>query len=80
MEKQKKFKGICRIDSGYTHGWFVRIYRKGKTHSKFFSDLKNRGKDKALLLALAYREELRSKLGPPAPRSFQYRQRSREIA
>ncbi|MFQ3671831.1 MAG: hypothetical protein SNJ84_10280, partial [Verrucomicrobiia bacterium] len=57
-------------DSGNTHGWFVRAYRSGKTHSKFFSDLKNGGKPKALELAQAYRDHLQTKLGPPSPRSY----------
>ncbi len=63
-------RGISRIDSGNTHGWFVRAYRSGKTHSKFFSDLKNGGKPQALALARDYRDQLQSKLGPPAPRSY----------
>ncbi|GAB4239292.1 MAG: hypothetical protein OHK005_00610 [Candidatus Methylacidiphilales bacterium] len=63
-------RGISRIDSGNTHGWFVRAYRSGTTHSKFFSDLKHGGKAKALSLAQAYRDQLQAKLGPPAPRSY----------
>lgn len=63
--KNKRVDGISRIDSGATHGWFVRVYRRGKTHSKFHSDLKNGGKAKALKLAQACREELRARLGPP---------------
>lgn len=70
MKKTKKLSGISRIDSGNTHGWFVRAYRAGRTYSKFYSDLKNKGKGKALNLALAYRDELRAKLGPPASQSY----------
>jgi len=62
----KKLSGISRIDSGATHGWFVRAYRKGTTHSKFFSDRKFGGKNKALALAVAARDELRARLGPPS--------------
>lgn len=71
MSKRPDFlRGISRIDSGNTHGWFVRAYRSGKTHSKFFSDLKNGGRESALALAQAYRDQLNTKLGPPAPRSY----------
>lgn len=55
-------KGISRIDSGSTHGWFVRAYRNGKTYSKLFSDRKCGGKGKALKLAKEHRDELQAKL------------------
>ena len=64
MAKQiKQSKGISRIDSGSTHGWFVRGYKNGKTFSKLFSDLKSGGKRKALQLARRYRDQLLKKLG-----------------
>lgn len=47
MARSKANKGISRIDSGSTHGWFVRGYRNGKTYSKLFSDRKCGGKGKA---------------------------------
>lgn len=74
--KSKKLSGISRIDSGATHGWFVRAYRNGKTYSKFYSDLKNKGKNKALNLALAYRDELKARLGPPLPKARVMKQNS----
>lgn len=55
-------KGISRIDSGSTHGWFVRGYRNGRTHSKLFSDLKCGGKQKALKLAKDHRDQLHAQL------------------
>jgi len=58
MIEVQKQKGISRIDSGSTHGWFVRGYRNGKTYSKLFSDRKCGGRDKALKLALEHRDEL----------------------
>lgn len=63
-------KGISRIDSGSTHGWFVRGYRNGKTYSKLFSDKKCGGKRKALWSAQEYREQLVSDLDkiPQKPR------------
>jgi len=58
MTKPKKEKGISRIDSGSTHGWFVRGYKNGKTYSKLFSDKRWGGKNKALEAARNYRDEL----------------------
>lgn len=55
-------KGISRIDSRATHGWFVRCYRNGKTYAKLFSDRKNGGKGKAQKLAKVYRDELNAEL------------------
>jgi len=57
MARSKANKGISRIDSGSTHGWFVRGYRNGKTYSKLFSDRKSGGKGKAQKLAKIYRDE-----------------------
>ncbi len=60
--RSKANKGISRIDSGSTHGWFVRGYRNGKTYSKLFSDRKCGGKGKAQKLARTYRDELQKDL------------------
>ena len=70
--KQKKAdKGISRIDSGSTHGWFVRGYRNGKTFSRLFSDKKNGGKNAALDKARQFKQELMQKLNelPSEPRA-----------
>jgi len=69
-KKSKKNKGISRIDSGSTHGWFVRGYRNGETYSKLFSDKKCGGKGKALESARSYRNGLHKKLAaiPRKPR------------
>jgi len=69
--KTDKEKGISRIDSGSTHGWFVRGYRNGKTYSRLFSDLKCGGADEALEEARAYRDKLHGKLEelPQKPRA-----------
>jgi len=63
-------RGISRIDSGSTHGWFVRGYRNGKTFSKLFSDRKNGGETKALAAAKAFRDDLYGELEsiPKKPR------------
>lgn len=69
-KKQAAMKGISRIDSGSTHGWFVRGYRNQKVYSKLFSDRKSGSKSKALKLAKAHRAELIEELEkiPKAPR------------
>lgn len=69
-KRSTKNKGISRIDSGSTHGWFVRGYKNGKTYSKLFSDLKCGGKRKAQNMAREYRDELHAELEkiPSAPR------------
>ncbi len=66
----RRNKGISRIDSGSTHGWFVRGYKNGKTHAKLFSDRKYGGKRKAQNLARQYRDELHERLAqiPTKPR------------
>lgn len=63
-------KGISRIDSGSTHGWFVRAYKNGKTFSKLFSDGKLEGAEMALSAARDYRGSLLGKLAkiPVKPR------------
>jgi len=51
MNEQQQLKGISRIDTRDTHGWYVRIYKNGKTYSKLYSDNKYGGKERALLVA-----------------------------
>jgi hypothetical protein len=55
-------KGISRIDSGSTHGWFVRAYKNGKTYSKLFSDGKWKGSAEALVASRQYRGVLLDRL------------------
>ena len=57
-------KGISRIDSNHTHGWFVRVYRNGQTKSKMFSDGVHNGREKALRAAQKYKEEYERKHPP----------------
>ncbi len=65
-----KNKNISRIDidgganAKGTHGYQVRVMRKGEATSKFFSDSAHRGKTKALAAARAYRDSLIDELGP----------------
>ncbi len=61
----EKHKDVARIDQEEkrTHGWYVRVRFKGKTHSKFFSDGKCGGRYSSLLAALAWRDETEKKIG-----------------
>ncbi len=54
--RPKNMKGISRIDSKGTHGWYVRVYKNGKTYSKLYSDSKYNGKERALKFAQKARE------------------------
>ncbi|NQT71798.1 MAG: hypothetical protein HQ553_03385 [Chloroflexi bacterium] len=57
-------KGISRIDSNHTHGWFVRVFLNAQTHSKMFSDGVHGGQDKALKAAIKYKDEYERKHPP----------------
>ena len=61
-------RNISRIDiekgKTGTHGWEVRITRRGKKVAKYFSDRDFRGKRGALAAARAFRDELIDKLRP----------------
>ena len=61
------FKGVSRIDQPHkhNHGWYVRVAFQKKVHSKFFSDLSNGGRQKALTKAVRYRNALERELGKP---------------
>ncbi len=64
---RKKERGISRIDSRDTHGWFVRVYNESVTYSKLFSDKKWRGEDNAFEAAVAFRNELYAEVGKAFP-------------
>lgn len=68
---RSKTPGICRIDQPekYNHGFFVRLARRGKTHSAFFADKKHGGREPALAAAQAHYAKLRKKLGMPRQQS-----------
>lgn len=71
MRKSGNNKGLSRIDSDSTHGWFVRGYKNNKTYSKLFSDKKYGSKAGALKAARKFRDELFEELQeiPDDPRS-----------
>ena len=64
--KENPNKGISRIDQDEkrTHGWFVRIMRKGRVSTAFFADLSNGGKGKALAKARTHYAKLVKAAGP----------------
>lgn len=64
---EDRHKGVSRIDSKNTHGWFVRVYNRDVTHSKLFSDKKYGGREEALHLALEYRDELEAQVRANSP-------------
>lgn len=63
-------KGISRIKSKSTRGWFVRAYKGGTTYSKLFSDKKWGSEEGAFEAAVRYRDELIQQLEqmPKKPR------------
>lgn len=67
MNRPSKTPGISRIDQPekHNHGFFVRLQRRGKLHSAFFTDIKFGGRKPALAAAQKYYRQLRRKLGEP---------------
>src|ERR1039458_2978983 len=67
MNRPSATPGICRIDqpSHRTHGFFVRLQRKGKIHTAFFTDKMHGGREQALAAAQEYCRQLAAKLGTP---------------
>ncbi len=57
-----KVKYVTRIDSGNTHGWWVRISRFKKKRQRFFADLKYGSKDWAFFKALIWIDEANQQL------------------
>jgi hypothetical protein len=66
MPARNPLKGIARIDQPekHNHGFFVRLARRGKTHSAFFADKSHGGRQKALAAARQHYEKLLAKLKP----------------
>ena len=58
------FYAISRIDLSAmrSHGWQVRLTRRGIRYSRFFSDRKNGGREVALQMAQNFRDELLARL------------------
>lgn len=66
-EQEKHYKGISRIDTKDTHGWNARVYYKGKSYSKLFSDNLWDGKEIALDEAIYWRDQKEVELGKARP-------------
>jgi hypothetical protein len=66
MRRQKRMKGISRIDQQekHNHGFFVRLKRRGKVHSAFFADKSNGGRPAALRAARKHYQKLLKQFGP----------------
>jgi len=45
------------MDTGSTHGWFLRVYQRGEVYRKFFSDSVFGSGDAALQAAITHRDE-----------------------
>ena len=60
---KNKEKGISRIDTADTHGYLVRVFFRGKSYSKLFSDSKWNGPEKARDEAISWRDEKEKELG-----------------
>jgi hypothetical protein len=71
--------GITRFDIGGRHGFMVRICRKGKKYSKYFSDSTYGGKLRAKKAAQACYDAFVMKMGP-AVTSLQNRFTSRNTS
>jgi len=71
MSRSSRTPGISRIDQPdkRTHGFFVRLQRRGKTYSAFFTDQKHGGRKRALAAAQKHHRKLLAKWGPPARKS-----------
>lgn len=71
-------KGISRIDAPdrNEHCWLVRATKDAVTYSKSFADKKCGGKEKALKIAVEYRDKLYKSLGidPTKPRKRGFRE------
>jgi len=65
-----KFRGISRMDFARAKGWFVRIYRQGKTHSKFFSDSQYDGAAQTLQRAIEYKTDYERRHPPAHPPGY----------
>jgi hypothetical protein len=62
-----KFKGVTRIDDPERHGvgWYARVTFKRRTQSKYFSDGRHGGKQRALQKAISWRDNKEHELGIP---------------
>lgn len=64
MGTNSPFYALARIDivSASTHGWQVRLQRRGQKYAKFFSDSAAGSPERALYFAKQWRDQLVEKL------------------
>ena len=62
MDTDNTLKGISRIGSASTVGWYIRVYRNKQTYARFISDSKFGGKNDALKEAIRERDRLRNEI------------------
>lgn len=72
LRKRGPNAGISRIDQvdNHTHGFFVRLIRKGTVHSAFFADRRMGGKKLALKAAREHYQKLLAKHGTMSRREW----------
>ena len=72
MNRPSRTPGICRIDQPekHNHGFFVRVQRRGKIHSAFFTDFKHGGRAQALAAAQRHHRKLLKQLKPMTRRRW----------
>lgn len=58
----KADRNITRMEHAKVTGYWVRVVKDGTLYQKLFSDNQYGGKEQALFLARAYRDELRQRL------------------
>jgi hypothetical protein len=66
-KREKKYKGISRIDQPGRHGvgWYARVRFEGTTHTKYFADGAHGGTEAALRKALRWRNSKEREVGKP---------------
>ena len=70
MKKTVKYKSITRLDTDSTHGWWVRVYFKGKIYTKLFSDSLFDDGQHALEEAIKWRNQKEEELDKPRSESY----------
>ena len=72
MSRPSSTPGICRIDQPekHNHGFFVRVQRRGKIHSAFFTDFKHGGRRRALATAQRHHRKLLKRFKPMTRRRW----------
>ena len=72
MNRPSRTPGICRIDQPekHNHGFFVRLQRRGKIRSAFFTDFKHGGRAQALAAAQRHHRKLLKQFKPMTRRRW----------